>query len=64
MTMPSAADKLTILKVFGPPLLLAAISLFGLVAAFAFGAAGHVLSWLGVGAPIIVVAWFGLRAGR
>jgi hypothetical protein len=61
MTASPAKDRPSIRRVFGPPLLLAAISAFGLIAAFAFGTAGHVLSWLGVGAPIIVVAWFGLR---
>jgi hypothetical protein len=48
-------------RVFAAPLVLAAVSAFSLVAAFAFGEAGHVLSWLGVGAPIAVIAWFGLR---
>lgn len=50
-----------IVKVFGPPLALAAISASGLIAAFGLGATGQALSWLGVGAPILVVAWFGLR---
>jgi hypothetical protein len=49
------------IRVFAAPLALAAISAFGLVAAFAFGETGHVLSWLGVGAPIAVIGWFGLR---
>jgi hypothetical protein len=48
-------------RVFAAPLALAVISAFGLVAAFAFGETGYVLSWLGVGAPIAVIAWFGLR---
>ncbi|WP_407154223.1 hypothetical protein [Bradyrhizobium sp. STM 3557] len=49
-------------RVFAMPLALAAVSAFGLIAAFAFGETGHVLSWLGVGAPIAVIAWFGLRS--
>ncbi len=47
-------------RVFAAPLVLAVISAVGLVAAFAFGATGPVRSWLGVGAPIAVIAWFGL----
>ena len=50
------------IRVFAAPLALAVISTFGLVAAFAFGETGHVLSWLGVGAPIAVIAWLGLRS--
>ena len=61
MTTRSVKGRPAIGKVFGPPLALAAISAFGLMAAFAFGATGHVLSWFGVGAPIIVIAWFALR---
>jgi hypothetical protein len=49
-------------RVFAAPLALAAVSTFGLVAAFAFGETGRMLSWLGVGAPIAVIAWFRLRS--
>jgi hypothetical protein len=48
-------------RVFAAPAALAAISAFGLVAAFAFGDMGRVLCWFGVGAPIAVIAWGGLR---
>lgn len=50
-----------IIRVFGAPFLLAVISAIGLVAAFGFGQLGQVLCWLGVGSPIAVVGWFGLR---
>ncbi|CCE07976.1 exported hypothetical protein [Bradyrhizobium sp. STM 3843] len=55
--------KPSVAGVVGPPLALAAISAIGLVAAFALGPIGEVLCWLGVGAPVAVVAWFGLRSG-
>lgn len=59
----AAQRKSQMASVFGPPLALALVSAFGLVAAFGFGPMGQVLCWLGLGAPIAVVAWFGLRNG-
>lgn len=50
-----------VIRVFRAPFLLAGISAIGLVAAFGFGLPGQVLCWLGVGSPIVVVAWFGLQ---
>ena len=57
-----AVRKPSVIRVFGAPFVLAVIGMFGLVAAFGFGLAGQVMCWLGVGSPIAVVAWFGLRA--
>jgi hypothetical protein len=53
-------------RVFAAPLALAAVSAFGLLAAFAFGDIGRGLCWFGVGAPVAVIAWSALRrqAGR
>ena len=51
-------------RVFAAPLALAALSAFGLVAAFAFDEAGRVMCWLGVGAPVAVIAWSALRLRR
>jgi hypothetical protein len=48
-------------RVFAAPLAIAVISALGLVAAFAFGDIGRVLCWVGVGVPIAVIAWCGLR---
>ncbi len=48
-------------RVFAAPLALAVISALGLVAAFALGETGRALCWLGVGAPVAVIGWFGLR---
>jgi hypothetical protein len=61
MSAATAGRKPSVGRVFGPSLLIALISCGGLVAAFAFGDAGRVLCWLGVGAPIVVIAGCALR---
>ena len=48
-------------RVFAAPVAIAAVSAFGLTAAFAFGDIGRVLCWLGVGAPIVIIGWCALR---
>jgi uncharacterized BrkB/YihY/UPF0761 family membrane protein len=47
--------------VFGAPLVIAAISGFGFVAAFLFGEAGQWLSWAALGSPIAVIVWVIVR---
>jgi hypothetical protein len=47
-------------RVFAAPVAIAALSAFGLIAAFAFGDTGRLLCWLGVGAPIAVIGWCAL----
>jgi len=61
MSAPSDRRKPNVIRVLGPPLAIALISGGGLVAAFALGDAGRVLCWCGVGAPLVVIAWYGLR---
>jgi hypothetical protein len=48
-------------RVFAVPFALAIVSAFGLVAAFAFDDVGRAMSWVGVGAPIAVIAWCAAR---
>jgi len=45
------------LRVFAAPLCLAAASGVGFVAAFLWGDIGRYLCWLGIGSPLIVIAW-------
>lgn len=49
------------IAVFGPPILLGILSLAGLLAALLFGDLGRYLSWLSVGAPVLVIGWAWLR---
>ena len=44
-------------RVFGIPLLLAAITVFGLLAALLGHGLWHVLSWIALSIPIVVIAW-------
>ena len=48
-------------SVFGAPLIFGVASLAGLLAALLLGEIGRYLSWLAVGAPVIVVAWLVAR---
>jgi hypothetical protein len=47
--------------VFGAPIIIAVLTLCGLLAALLLGAAGRYFSWLAVAAPAAVVAWAWLR---
>jgi hypothetical protein len=44
--------------VYGGPLLLGALSAAGLLTALLSEGAGRYFSWLAVGAPIAITAWF------
>ena len=44
-------------RVFAVPLCLAAASGLGLIAAFLWGDIGRYVCWLGIGLPLIVIAW-------
>jgi hypothetical protein len=51
------------------PLCLAAASSLGFLAAFVSEGAGRYLCWLGIGLPLVVIAWFavvhhGQRPGK
>lgn len=47
--------------VYGGPLVLGALSVAGLLGALFSEGAGRYLSWIGVGAPIVLTAWFFVR---
>jgi hypothetical protein len=49
------------LRVFGPPLLLAVVSVIGLLSALLGDGIWDVLSWLALGTPIAVVARYAYR---
>jgi hypothetical protein len=52
-------------KVWGAPVALALLTLGGLVAGLVGDGAWDAVSWIGLGAPILVCLWFGgLRQGR
>jgi hypothetical protein len=44
-------------RVFAAPLCLAAASGLGFIAAFLWGDIGRYVCWLGIGLPLIVIAW-------
>jgi hypothetical protein len=47
----------TWLNVFGMPIIIGIVSLAGLMAALLLGEIAHYFSWIGVGLPVILVAW-------
>jgi amino acid transporter len=49
------------LGVFGAPILVAALTLTGLLAALMLGAFGRYLSWVTVAVPVIICLWTWLR---
>lgn len=50
--------------VFGGPIIIGVLSLAGLSSALLLGDVGRVFSWMAVGCPIAVSAWFLFRARR
>jgi hypothetical protein len=47
--------------VFGMPIIIGLLSLSGLLSALLFDGAGRYFSWIAVGSPIILAAWFFIR---
>jgi len=64
MTKRAERPRLWI-RVFGAPIVIAVLSLTGLLSALLFGDFGRYLSWIAVGLPVLVCmrAWLGLRRG-
>jgi hypothetical protein len=50
--------------VYGGPLLLGVLSVAGLLTALLSEGAGRYFSWIGVGAPVALTAWFFARRKR
>ena len=51
-------------RVYGGPLLLGLSSVAGLLSALLSEGAGRYFSWIAVGAPVLVTAWFFARRKR
>jgi hypothetical protein len=49
------------LHVFGAPIVIAVVTLGGLLAALLLGETGRYLSWFAVALPVVVCAWAWLR---
>ena len=56
--------KNSIRQVFAWPLVLAIASLIGLLSALIGDAAWDGISWAMLGAPVLVMAWYGFRRAR
>jgi hypothetical protein len=56
--------KNSISQVFAWPLVLAIASLIGLLSALIGDAAWDSVSWAMLGAPVLVIAWYGFRRVR
>ena len=52
------------IRVFAAPLLLAAATITGLLAALLWGAVGQYVAWVTVGAPVLVVLGVWLRRSK
>ena len=50
--------------VYGGPLLIGALSIAGLLSALLYEGFGRYLSWLALGAPVALTAWFFARRKR
>jgi hypothetical protein len=59
--MSARVDRPRWLRVFGAPIIVAALSLAGLLAALLLGETGRYLSWFGVALPVMICAWAWLR---
>lgn len=53
-----------LLRVFAIPLLLGMLSIVGLLSALLGDDAWDALSWLTLGVPCVVIAWYWFAAGR
>jgi hypothetical protein len=51
------------IRVFAAPVLLAAATITGLLAALLWGTVGQYVAWVTVGAPVLVIAWVRVRRG-
>ncbi|RZN08038.1 hypothetical protein CWO91_24385 [Bradyrhizobium genosp. SA-3] len=49
------------IRVFAAPILLAAATITGLLAALLWGTVGQYVAWVTVGAPVLIVIWTLLR---
>ena len=56
--------KNSVTRVFAWPLVLAIASLIGLLSALIGDAAWDGVSWAMLGAPVLVMAWYGFRRTR
>jgi hypothetical protein len=52
------------IRVFAAPILLAAATITGLLAALLWGAVGQYVAWVTVGAPVLVVLGVWLRRSK
>lgn len=50
--------------VYGGPILLGVLSIAGLLTALLSEGAGRYFSWIAVGAPVVITAWFFARRRR
>ncbi|WP_247983613.1 hypothetical protein [Bradyrhizobium sp. 186] len=66
MTHGSSGPSRLWIRVFAAPILLAAATLTGLLAALLWGAVGKYVAWVTVGAPVLVIAlvWVRCRTRR
>jgi hypothetical protein len=56
--MHGSSDRARLwIRVFAAPVLLAAATITGLLAALLWGTVGQYVAWVTVGAPVAVVAW-------
>lgn len=60
MTMASGRSS-SWLRVFGVPILVAALTLGGLLAALLLGDLGRYVSWVTVAVPVVICLWTWLR---
>ena len=51
------------IRVFGAPILLAALTVTGLLAALLWGDIGRYVAWVTVGSPVVVILWAWRRRG-
>ncbi|MEH2485741.1 membrane protein implicated in regulation of membrane protease activity [Bradyrhizobium sp. AZCC 2230] len=60
--MHGSSDRARLwIRVFAAPMLLAAATIIGLLAALLWGTVGQYVAWVTVGAPVAVVAWVWVR---
>jgi membrane protein implicated in regulation of membrane protease activity len=49
------------IRVFAAPIVLAAATITGLLAALLWGTVGQYVAWVTVGAPVLVISWVWVR---